>query len=132
LDEHDNGERQSAHGPKWEPSSDNNVIVLLDSMLYPELMGEGLARELINRIQRLRKKAGLVPIDDVRMEYRVLENPEKVDIDAMLRTHEELVRSAVRGRFEQSEFEDANAPNLIIEEMQEINNLSLSLRILKL
>lgn len=132
LDEQDNGELQSAYGPKWEPSSDNYVIVLLDSMLYPELMDEGLARELINRIQRLRKKAGLVPTDDVRMEYRVLENPEKVDIDATLRTHEELVRSAVRGRFEQSEFEDANAPDLIIEEMQEINHLSLSLRILKL
>jgi isoleucyl-tRNA synthetase len=50
LGEQENGELHSAHAPTWEPSSDNNVIVLLDSMLYPELMDEGLARELINRI----------------------------------------------------------------------------------
>jgi isoleucyl-tRNA synthetase len=101
-------------------------------MLYPELMDEGLARELINRIQKLRKKAGLVPTDDVRMEYHILENPEAVDIDGTLTTHEELIRSAVRGRLEQSAPADSSDANLIVEETQEINSLVLSLRILKL
>jgi hypothetical protein len=66
------------------------------------------------------------------MEYHILKNPDRVDIDGTLNTHEELIRSAVRGRLGQSELEDANASNLIIEETQQINNLSLSLRILKL
>ncbi|KAI7666497.1 hypothetical protein KC319_g6915, partial [Hortaea werneckii] len=33
---------------------------------------EGLAREVLNRVQRLRKKAGLVPTDDVKLAYSVL------------------------------------------------------------
>jgi isoleucyl-tRNA synthetase len=132
VGEQESDELLSTDGPKWEPSSDSDVIVLLDSMLYPELMDEGLARELINRIQKLRKKAGLVPTDDVRMEYHILKNPEAVDIDGILTTHEELIRSAVRGRLEQSAPADSSDANLIVEEIQEINSLVLSLRILRL
>jgi isoleucyl-tRNA synthetase len=47
-------------------------MVLLDAFAYPELAQEGLAREVLNRIQRLRKRAGLVPTDDVKVEYVVL------------------------------------------------------------
>jgi isoleucyl-tRNA synthetase len=47
-------------------------MVLLDAFAYPELAQEGLAREVLNRIQRLRKRAGLVPTDDVQVSYRVL------------------------------------------------------------
>jgi len=63
--------------PKWICTSDNEAIILLDSTLYPELAQEGLVRDLISRVQRLRKKAGLAPTDDVRMEYVLLHNPSK-------------------------------------------------------
>ena len=33
-------------------------VVALDPVVTPELASEGLARELVNRIQRLRKDAG--------------------------------------------------------------------------
>lgn len=36
-----------------------------------ELLDEGLAREIINVVQKLRKKAGLVPTDDIRVYYDV-------------------------------------------------------------
>lgn len=55
-----------------EPGVDGEVMVLLDAFAYPELAQEGLAREVLNRIQRLRKRAGLVPTDDVRVSYAVL------------------------------------------------------------
>lgn len=55
-----------------EPGVDGEVMVLLDAFAYPELAQEGLAREVLNRIQRLRKRAGLVPTDDVKVAYAVL------------------------------------------------------------
>jgi len=39
--------------------AEDGVVVALDPTLTPELMNEGMARELVNRIQRLRKDAGL-------------------------------------------------------------------------
>ncbi len=42
----------------WLVQSDGPVVVALDPQLTDELRREGLARELVNRIQRLRKEAG--------------------------------------------------------------------------
>ena len=62
------GLAESDENKNLETNTDDDVLIFLDAALYPELYEEGLAREIINRVQRLRKKAGLVPTDDVRME----------------------------------------------------------------
>ncbi|OMH81083.1 Isoleucine-tRNA ligase, cytoplasmic [Zancudomyces culisetae] len=49
----------------YHANSDKDVVILLSTALSPDLIDEGLARELVNRIQRLRKKAGLQPNDPV-------------------------------------------------------------------
>lgn len=67
-------------GPKWEAAFAANMIVLLDTTPHPELVDEGLARGIINQFQRLRKKAGLVPTDEVHMRYpRRLEPTQRRD-----------------------------------------------------
>lgn len=53
----------------FESNTDGNVVVLLDVQQRPELVSEGTAREVVNRIQRLRKKAGLVATDEVDAFY---------------------------------------------------------------
>ena len=121
----------SSKGPKWESNSDNDTIVLLDSKLYPELMDEALAREVINRVQRLRKKAGLVSTDDVRMEYTVLKNPKDVDIKGMISSQGELITTALRGSLDQYNPEEKSSDGLILEETQEVNSITLSLKLLK-
>ncbi len=45
----------------------NNLGVGLDTQLDPELEAEGLARELVNRIQNLRKSAGLEVSDRIEL-----------------------------------------------------------------
>ncbi|GAB7366790.1 hypothetical protein MBLNU230_g0741t1 [Neophaeotheca triangularis] len=65
-------ETQAKKSPELEVAVEEQVMVLLDSFAYPELAQEGLAREVLNRVQRLRKRAGLVPTDDVKLGYRVL------------------------------------------------------------
>jgi isoleucyl-tRNA synthetase len=42
----------------WAVASDGPYVVALDPVVTPALAREGLARELVNRIQRLRKEAG--------------------------------------------------------------------------
>ena len=56
-------------GPKDERliATERGVTVLLDTRLTDELIREGLARELINRIQRLRKDSGLQVSDRIRL-----------------------------------------------------------------
>ena len=71
------GLKQSKETANFEVAVDGEVMILLDAFAYPELAQEGLAREILNRIQRLRKRAGLVPTDDVKVAYSVL--PPAVD-----------------------------------------------------
>jgi isoleucyl-tRNA synthetase len=59
--------------------TDNDVVVRLDVTVHEELLGESLVRELINRIQKLRKKAGLQATDDVEI-YFSMEDQAGLDI----------------------------------------------------
>jgi len=47
--------------------SQNGLTVLLDTNITPELHHEGLARELVNRVQNLRKTAGLDVSQRIRL-----------------------------------------------------------------
>lgn len=122
---------ESSHGPKWEPGFADDMIVLLDTTPHPELAVEGLAREIINRVQRLRKKAGLVPADDVRMHYHVVANPEEVDLASVVTSHEALFQTALRGTLEPSA-EAKEEQALIVEEEQAIGDLTFTLRLLRI
>ena len=42
--------------PGWVVANDGNLTVALDIQLSPELVDEGIARELVNRIQNIRKE----------------------------------------------------------------------------
>jgi len=53
--------------PGWLVANDGNLTVALDIMLTPELLEEGIARELINRIQNMRKVSGFEVTDKIRI-----------------------------------------------------------------
>lgn len=53
--------------PGWMVSSENGITVALDITLSEELKNEGIARELINRVQNLRKDSGLEVTDRIRL-----------------------------------------------------------------
>nr|XP_022904607.1 isoleucine--tRNA ligase, cytoplasmic [Onthophagus taurus] len=54
---------------QYEVHSDNDVLVLLDCTPDSSMQDEGTAREIINRVQKLRKKAHLVPTDEICVYY---------------------------------------------------------------
>ena len=60
----------------WKVASAGNITVALDVSLTDELQNEGIARELVNRIQNLRKESGFDVTDkiDIRLkEHQTLE-----------------------------------------------------------
>ncbi len=60
--------------PGWVVANLGNLTVALDLTITDELREEGLARELVNRIQNLRKDSNLEVTDKIRVE--VGKNPE--------------------------------------------------------
>ena len=63
--------------PGWLVSNEGNLTVALEVELTPELKKEGMARELINRIQNLRKETGLEITD--RVAVTIAPNAEVED-----------------------------------------------------
>ncbi|MCX7929497.1 MAG: isoleucine--tRNA ligase [Chlorobi bacterium] len=51
----------------WLVASEGNLTVALDTEIIPELRAEGIARELVNRIQNIRKSSGLEVTDRIRL-----------------------------------------------------------------
>ncbi len=76
--------------PGWSIASDGALTVALDLTLTPELEREGLARELVNRIQNLRKNSGLEVTD--RIKVTLAENDS---LSAAIHAHGAYVRSEV-------------------------------------
>jgi len=54
--------------PGWSVVTEGNVTVALDITITPELQNEGLARELVNRVQNLRKEKGFEVTDRIVLE----------------------------------------------------------------
>ncbi len=57
--------------------SDNAVTVVLDTNLTPELLEEGYVRELISKIQTMRKEAGFEVMDKIRISMTGSEKLEE-------------------------------------------------------
>jgi isoleucyl-tRNA synthetase len=54
----------------WAAAEDGGYIALVDSRLTPELESEGMAREVVRRLQDLRREAGLELSDRITVSYR--------------------------------------------------------------
>ena len=61
----------------WLVANSDGVTVALDVTISPELKNEGIARELVNRIQNLRKDSGFEVMD--RVEVTIQED-EKLKV----------------------------------------------------
>ncbi len=67
--------------PGWLVASESGLTVALDITLSEELKNEGIARELINRVQNLRKDSGLEVTDKITLSIET-EAPLQAAIEA--------------------------------------------------
>ncbi len=56
--------------PGWLVASEGGITVALDITLSPELKAEGLAREVVNRIQNMRKDSGFEVTDRIAVQIQ--------------------------------------------------------------
>jgi isoleucyl-tRNA synthetase len=83
---------------KYHAHSNGKFLVLLDTTPSQEMLDEGLAREVINKIQKLRKRAGLQPSDKVDMLFELTGNDEGVaKMERIVSTHKDNIQSTTKG-----------------------------------
>jgi isoleucyl-tRNA synthetase len=61
---------QSQDIPGWTVANEGGITVALDIHITEDLLKEGLARDLVNRIQNLRKEMGLDVQDKINVIYQ--------------------------------------------------------------
>lgn len=59
--------------PGWIVANEGNITVALDVTLTPELINEGRAREIVNRIQNIRKSRGYDITDRIKLVFEPAE-----------------------------------------------------------
>ncbi|XP_017686472.1 PREDICTED: isoleucine--tRNA ligase, cytoplasmic isoform X2 [Lepidothrix coronata] len=79
---------------QFEAHSDAQVLVLLDVTPDQSMVDEGVAREVINRIQKLRKKRNLVPTDEISVYYR--SQPEGEYLDTVIKEHADFILATIK------------------------------------
>ena len=58
--------------------NDNGITVVLDTNLTPELLEEGFVREIISKVQTMRKEADFEVMDRIKVTYNGSEKAEKI------------------------------------------------------
>ncbi|XP_059056170.1 isoleucine--tRNA ligase, cytoplasmic [Achroia grisella] len=114
---------QAKGNDQYEAHSDNDVLVLLNVIPDQDMLDEGFAREIINRVQKLRKKAHLVPTDEVDVYYSVEKNS---DIIRILNMHRDFIETTVKAPLITIE-NLSTSKTVIIEEAQELKGSQLKL-----
>ena len=79
---------------RYEAHSDNDILILLDCTPDQSMLDEGIAREVVNRMQKLRKKAGLSPNDKVTMFYDI--SPSNHDLLRVVKAHQDYIESTTK------------------------------------
>jgi isoleucyl-tRNA synthetase len=67
--------------PGWLVASEGKITVALDTTISEELKQEGIARDLVNRIQNLRKDAGLEVQDKINLQLETENSDVKAAVD---------------------------------------------------
>lgn len=63
--------------PGWSVATDGTITVALDIQVTEELRQEGIARDLVNRVQNIRKEIGLEVLDKIAVEIDSEDMDEK-------------------------------------------------------
>lgn len=91
---------------------------MLDIKLYNELEQEGLAREIINRVQRLRKKANLLPTDNVLTYYQFTKDVGEA-LETVIKTQNDVIVKVLKKPLYNVSEKAGNA-EVLAEEEQEV------------
>lgn len=120
---------------RFEAHSDGKIVVLLDVLPDQSMFDRGVAREFINRIQKLRKKAGLVPTDPIDVEYYIdnIVEKDREDLQRIITDNREQISTVIKSTLTRlnAKLPDTPKAREIIRDTQELKNSGLQLILLK-
>lgn len=106
---------------RYEAHSDNDVLVLMDLTPTDDLMEEGIAREIITRVQKLKKKAQLVATDSVIVLYEV-NNLDNI-VTKVAKSHNDFIQATIKSPFIPYTKEDVQ--KVVISETFDLKDVQL-------
>lgn len=86
---------ESAQTEGYVSENDNGATVVLDTNLSEELLEEGFVREIISKIQTMRKEADFEVMDKIAVTYEGTEKAEKIFADNQTAVGDETLAVSV-------------------------------------
>ncbi|KAL0738771.1 hypothetical protein Bca4012_014981 [Brassica carinata] len=109
-----------------DANGDGDVLVLLDLRPDDSLYEAGVAREIVNRVQKLRKKSGLEPTDFVDVYIESLDEDESV-LQQVLSSQEQYIKDTIGSSLLPSTLMPSLAVILSDERFQNVSKLSFKI-----
>ena len=81
---------ESAQMPGYVSENDNGITVVMDTNLSEELLEEGFVREIISKVQTMRKEAGFEVMDKIHIYAK-----DNDKILELMKNHKEEIMSEV-------------------------------------
>ncbi|KAM4722099.1 isoleucine--tRNA ligase, cytoplasmic [Rhinophrynus dorsalis] len=119
---------QTAGGDaQFEAHSDAQVLVLLDVTPDQSMVDEGVAREVINRIQKLRKKGNLVPTDEITIYYQC--QPVGDYLQSVIERHTDFILATVKSALKP--YPVPASSKIIIQEKTQLKGSELGITLVR-
>ncbi|GFP97100.1 probable isoleucine--tRNA ligase cytoplasmic [Phtheirospermum japonicum] len=113
-----------------DAKGDGDVLVVLDLRRDDSLYSVGVAREIVNRVQKLRKKAGLEPTDLVEVFFKSLDEDENVSRE-ILESQELYIKEAIGSLLLPSAVMPTHAVALAEEAFHGVSDLSFVITLVR-
>ncbi|XP_015590237.1 isoleucine--tRNA ligase, cytoplasmic [Cephus cinctus] len=113
---------------QYEAHSEGNILILLDVTPDETMQNEGIAREIINRVQKLRKKAQLVPSDEAIVYYSIGDPKSTLALVAV--SHQQFIEATTKTP-QRDIKEMPKDVTVIIEETQKVKGVDMKLILVK-
>jgi isoleucyl-tRNA synthetase len=95
---------KSVAAPGMVVQTGKSLTIAIDTQLDDNLISEGLVREVINRIQKMRKEAGLEVVDRINVYYNAAEKLEAVIIQHDKHIRDEILAVEMINKFQEGSF----------------------------
>jgi len=79
-------------GPTYSAHSEGEILVILDMSPDQSMIDEGIAREVVNRMQKLRKKGKLVPTDPVTIHWQTSD----ASLATLIAGHQSFIETSIK------------------------------------
>ncbi|XP_058750906.1 isoleucine--tRNA ligase, cytoplasmic-like [Vicia villosa] len=109
-----------------DAAGDGDVLVILDLRPDESLFEAGAAREIVNRIQKLRKKIALEPTDTVEVYFQSLDDDTSIS-QRVLQSQESYIREAIGSPLLQFSLMPAHAVIIGEESFHGISSMSFAI-----